>query len=205
MSSRIWKVLILASCFGILIAEKTVKKGTLRKIPYTFIYEAKTPQGITTACRGTLFPESKETHKIFYIVDGTGRKKFVEPGSTVEVFFPFATNDGKSQNPHQQASVRFSEICFPTQCNAPSCGNTLGPLLHNKEFEPIDERGVLQSSNWLMGFNPKPFAQNPATVFNGMVPVAATITQTGWTNAAQAAQTGATPVAASLSKNCKTF
>ena len=94
---------------------------------HRFTYEAVTPQKIITGCRGTEFPETKEIQQSFYIIDATGTRKTVEPDTTVEVVFPFPVDSSYTQ-PHRRQLVRFIEICFPSQCRAPSCGFTVGPL-----------------------------------------------------------------------------
>jgi len=158
MASILFKMLILGFTLSISLSSAKAMDSPILQFPHTFTYEAQTPQRVNTGCRGTFFPESKETHKIFYIVDASGTMKFVEPGSIVQVIFPFAT-DGTTHHPHKRQMVRFTEICFPSQCKAPSCGSTLGPLTYSVDPNLAGGGATSEAANWVQGVFAQEFVQ----------------------------------------------
>jgi len=91
---------------------------------HSFSHEAITPQKVTTGCEGLRFPNG-EAKTDYYIIDASGRKKYVRPGSFVEVVFPGPKNFPELQRVRR---VYFDQICFHESCRALTCGNTVGPV-----------------------------------------------------------------------------
>ena len=95
---------------------------------YSFTYEGITPQNVITGCHGVKYSDGS-TATEFYIIDGTGTKKNVKPGSSIPVVFPapFMFPPGVSI-PALATMVHHKDMCFPKQCGSSSCGMTLGPV-----------------------------------------------------------------------------
>lgn len=131
LSVSIFKIFLLINTINLRLAVST------EIFPRTFAFEALSPQKIVVGCRGTQFGNGRAT-STFYIIDANGHKKYVEPGHTISVTFPTDTISDNSSHLNQSLpnsidknvvkEVPFHEICFPNECNSPTCGFTIGPL-----------------------------------------------------------------------------
>ena len=104
---------------------------------YTFTHEGFTPQKLVTGCQGV----TKSTGQIeidYYVIDATGTKKFIYPGTSAQVAFP---GPGLFPGFNRMTTVYFHEMCFPKQCGAPNCGYIVGPVTNsgktNQNFTPL--------------------------------------------------------------------
>ena len=93
---------------------------------YSFTYEGITPQNVVTGCQGVKYSDGT-TSTDFYVIDGTGIKKTVKPGSSISVVFP-APFMLPPTAPGLSAIVHHKDMCFPRQCGASHCGFTIGPV-----------------------------------------------------------------------------